>query len=431
MVGKKVLITGLFTQAGIFSVRRFGQLGFEVTAADNHRLAFGMYSKYVNKRIQLPSLKKNPVGYAKAVIEELEKGKYDYYFPAFEELYLMSHFKHEIPSHTKTIIPDYDKIIRLHDKLRLAETCKEAGVAYPETFSPKTYNEFLDLSINIDRPVYVKIKQSRNSTGIRCVDDPRKLINAYDDVIERNQLDESKLPIIQEKIHGPEIAYAALAQNGEVIGESQHMGIRYIPRAGGTTTCRKTVFDKVCSEEAARFVKHIGWTGFISIDFMVDKATGKPYIIDVNPRASVCINVGFYGGVDKIPQWIRIADGLEAEVLPQIKPEVKSSTHFADVMWLLYTYTKGPESWEERKKFRKDWWKNRKEIHYDIISKEDRRPRWILNTFLAVQLLRSVFSRREPSGLFLEYNVFHEDIFKKQIAKPKNEEVPELECSFG
>jgi len=417
---KKVLITGLFTQAGIFAIRRFGKMGYSVTAADTHPLAFGLYSKYVTKKLKLPSLNKNPIGYAKLLLNELEKEQYDYYFPSFEEIYLMSHYKDRIPKCTKTIIPSYDNIIKLHDKGLLRETCKKAGVLYPNTYCPATYNEFLEVAATINYPVFVKMKRSRNSTGLRLVENPENLISAYDDVILRNELKEPDLPLIQRKINGPEVSYSALAFNGQVIGESQHTGIRYIPRSGGTTTCRISLFNKICSEEGAKFIKHINWTGFISIDFMVDKDTGEPYVVDVNPRASVCINVAYYGGVDMIPQWVNIVEGNQVEKLPDILPGVKSSTHFADVMWLLYTYTKGPENWKARKELRKEWWKNRKEIFYDILCKDDWKPRWMLNTFLATQMLKMITSKKEPSALFLQHNVFNEEVFNKQFQAINN-----------
>jgi len=416
----KVLVTGLFTQGGIFAVRRFGKLGFEVTAADNHRLAFGMYSKYVTKRLLLPSLRENPRAYAEKLIEELEKEKYDYYFPAFEEMYLLSNYRDKILSLTKTIIPPYDEIMQLHDKAVLKSVVEQSKSYYPITYSPKSYSDFEMFAQTINYPVYIKMRQSRNSTGLRLVEDIENIKEYYDDVIHRNNIPDNQLPIIQMRIKGPEIAYSALVQNGEVIGESQHIGIRYIPRSGGTTTCRKSLFNELCSKSAKQFVKHINWSGFISIDYMVDEESGIPYIIDVNPRPSVCINVGYYGGVDMIPEWIKIANGEKATVLPQINVEIKSSTHFADVMWLIYTYIKGPETWRQRKELRKDWWKGRKEINYDIIDKNDKMPRVILNTFLLVQFMKIIFTKFEASNLFLYYNTYNEESFKKSNIETQN-----------
>lgn len=411
----KVLVTGLFTQGGLFAIRRFGKMGFEVTAADNHKLAFGMYSKYVKKRIMLPRLKTNPVAYAEALLDELKKGKYDFYFPSLEELYLMSYYREEVLKYTQTVIPPHDEIVRLHDKGLLKQSVIDAGALYPETKVPKDMADAEAFIKTVDYPVYIKLRQSRNSTGLRLVKEPDKILAAYKDTIHRNNVPETQLPIIQQRIAGPEYAWSGLAQEGRVLGETFHVGVRYIPRSGGTTTCRKWKSHEGCSKDAYKFVEHIKYSGFISIDFMVDERTGKQYIIDINPRPSVCINVGYYSGVDLIPEWVKIAMGEKANILPKGKEEVKSSTHFADVFWLLQTYTTGPESWKERKQLRKEWWANRDEINYDIVSKDDPKPRMVLNTFLAVQMLKTLFTKSEASQLFLEYNAFNEELFLKQI----------------
>jgi biotin carboxylase len=411
---KKVLITGLFTQAGLFAVRRFGKMGFEVTAADCHYLSFGLHSKYVTKRVKLPSLRKTPEKYAETIIALLKKEKYDYYFPSFEELFLMCSYRDVILSLTNSVIPEKTDLISLHDKGELRKTANRSDSYYPETFIPESYDDFIKEMKNFETPLYIKIRQSRNSTGLRLVNSLLELRKMFDDVISRNELKDNELPIIQRKIIGKEISYGALAQNGRIIGESQHIGIRSIPRSGGTTTTRESCFCEKCSKAARKFIKNIKWSGFISIDFIIENDTDKAYIIDVNPRPSVCVNVAYNGGVDLIPQWIKIAENIEADSLLQIQTGIRSSTHFADVIWMLYTYIKGPESWSERKQMRKQWWKERKDIIYDIICKDDRRPRFALNLFLMIQSIKMMFTKIEPSSLFLFYNSYSDSFLKKK-----------------
>jgi predicted ATP-grasp superfamily ATP-dependent carboligase len=411
---KKVLISGLFTQAGLFAVRRFGKMGFDVTAADCHYLSFGLYSKYVTKKVQLPSLRKHPQKYAQALIDLLKKEKYDYYFPSFEELFLLSSYRDEILSLTNSVIPEKSDIITLHDKGDLRKTVRMSNSYYPETFIPESYEDFTKNMRNFETPLYIKIRQSRNSTGLRLVNSLLELRKMFDDVIERNNLKGNELPIVQRKIIGQEISYGALVQNGRIIGESQHIGIRSIPRSGGTTTSRESCFCNKCSNAAEIFIKSIHWNGFISIDFIIENKTEKAYIIDVNPRPSICINVAYNGGIDLIPQWMKIADNIEADKLPQIETGIRSSTHFADVLWMLHTYIKGPESWTERRKMRKQWWKERKGMIYDIICKDDRRPRIALNLFLLIQSIKMVFLKIEPSNLFLYYNTYSDSFLKKK-----------------
>lgn len=406
MKKKKVLVTGLFTQAGIFAVRRFARMGMSVTAADTHPLAFGMHSRYVSRKLLLPSLRNNSEAYAEAVINELRKGDYDYYFPSFEESYLMANYKNRVERYTSTILNSPEKLFQLHDKKFLRNVVIKAGCNYPETYAPRNMEEAKAIASGINFPVYIKMRQSCNSTGLRFVKNPENIMDAYNDVIERNAVSEKQLPLIQQFIQGREIAMNELAQDGKVIGDTLHRGVHCIPRSGGTTTCRESLRHDACVREAARFIKHISWTGFISMDFLIDENDGEFYIIDCNPRPSVCINVGYYGGVDMIPQWCAIADGEPAEKLPPIIPEIKSATGFADFLWYLQTFVKGPESWSERKEMRKKWWKERKNIVDDMYDSRDKKPTLVLFLFLVFQALKMFFTKLEASNLYLYYNSF-------------------------
>ena len=60
----RVLVTGLFEPAAVHVIRRLGELGYEVYAAEGHRLAYAGFSKYVTRRIAVPNMRYAPREYA-------------------------------------------------------------------------------------------------------------------------------------------------------------------------------------------------------------------------------------------------------------------------------------------------------------------------------------------------------------------------------
>ena len=86
-----------------------------------------------------------------------------------------------------------------------------------------------------------------------------------------------------------------------------------------------------CEKETERIIKHIGWTGFFGIDFLIDQKTNKPYAIDINPRPSVALNVAAYSGVDIIPEWVKIADNTIPNILPKPKENVKKGRKYVNI----------------------------------------------------------------------------------------------------
>ncbi len=404
----KVLVTGLFTQAGIFAIRRFGQLGFEVTAADNHRLAFGLYSRYVSRRLILPSLRRDPEGYAIRLLDELASGNYDYYFPAFEESYLLSRYARLMDRMVKHTLPSTDVLANLHDKARLSTIAQMAGVNYPETLVPQSLDDLDELIKHIDYPVFIKIRRARNSIGLRLVKEPSKIRQAYMDVMRRNLLSEAadELPIIQRKINGREVASLELGQEGTVVGEMFHAGLRFIPRSGGTSTSRVAKWDEACCEASTKIIRQVGWSGFICFDYIVEEKSGKVYVIDCNPRPTVSLKLSFDAGVDMIPEWIKIADKTQSRRLPRPREECKTSTLFADLIWYMSTYIKGPESWKERAELRRRWRQDRQGMHYDIEDRRDWLPTLFLYMFLLVQAIKLLFTNLEAANLYLYYNSY-------------------------
>ena len=130
----KVLVTGLFEMAALHAIRRFGQMGFEVHVAEGHRLAFSAFSKYVSKRIRVPNMRYHPKEYTKRIVEILETREYDYYFPSYEEIILMSRYRDRILAVTKSVIPSTEVLMRMHDKKQLEELAHEVGIDSPKTF---------------------------------------------------------------------------------------------------------------------------------------------------------------------------------------------------------------------------------------------------------------------------------------------------------
>ena len=404
----KVLVTGLFATASVSIVRRFGKLGCSITAADCHRMAFGMYSKYVSRRIFLPKLRDDPLAYAECLIQELESGNYDYYFPCFEEIILLSHFKDRVLAATKTIIPDLDVLITLHDKANLPELARSVGVDSPETFIPRSKKDVEEILSQIDYPVVIKLRQTSAASGLRRVENPRSIADKYFELVRINNLDENNLPIIQRSIKGPTICSLELCSQGEVLGQVMIKGLRFMPRTGGTSVFRESVSQPLCEQSSRKIIDYLGFSGFCGFDYILDEETNRPFLIDGNPRVTPSINLAYYAGCDMIPEWLRIADGKQPSILPCCEHGVRTKTHFADAVWLLQSYLAGFKRWSEEAKQRKQWW-NDKDFHCDIRDPKDRGPSLMLYTYILSNLYRLVFTDFDSAQLFVFYNQYVED----------------------
>jgi len=402
-----VLVTGLFEPAALHAVRRFGELGYRVTGAEGHRLAYAGFSKHVRKRVRLPNMRRDPVGYAKRLLQEIETGSYDYYFPSFEEIILMSHFRERIMAATKTTLPDHQTLMRLHDKAELATLAASVGVHTPEIFVPASLDEAREYIATIDHPVVVKMRQASGAAGFRKFYTPEDIEKHYLDVIRINDLPESDLPIIQQLVEGPTTCTLELCNRGEVIGDVMYQGIRTMPRTGGTTVFRESMSDGACQDAAAKVVHALNFSGLCGFDFIMDRETGNPYLVDGNCRITPAVSMAYHGGCDMIEAWIHVANGESTPHLPVTKTGVRTKMQFGDFVWLLESYAATFKDWSKERKLQKAWWAD-KDFHYDISSMRDPMPIIMVWIYIITNCYKLIFTDFDSAQLFIYHNQYVE-----------------------
>jgi len=404
----KVLVTGLFEPAALHVIRRFGQMGYEVYAAEGHRLAYAAFSKYVTKRVRLPNMRHKPRQYAQRLLQELETGKYDYYFPSYEEIILMSHFRDRVLAATKTAMLDTATLMRLHDKVQLGELAEEIGIDTPAVQVPNTLDEARRMIAETALPIVVKMRQTSGAAGLRIVHDRKTLEREYFDVVRVNHLTDGNLPMLQQLIEGPTTCTLQLCNHGEVLGEVMYQGIRTMPRDGGTTMFRESMADPACSEASAKLIKNLDFHGLCGFDFVMDRHTGRPYLVDGNCRITPAITMAYHGGCDMIEEWVRVADDQGAQSLPKAETGVRTKLQFGDFVWLLESYLGSFKDWKTERRLRKEWWAS-KDFHYDIASWSDPLPNVMVWVYILTNCYKLVFTDFDSEQLFIFHNAYIED----------------------
>ncbi len=404
----RVLITGLFEPAAVHVVRRLGELGHEVCAAEGHRLAYAGFSKYVTCRIALPNMRYAPREYAEALLRELESGKYEYYFPSYEEIILMSHYRDRVVAATKTSMMDTETLMTLHDKTRLGVLAAELGIDSPQTFSPRSLAEADETMASVELPVVIKMRKTSGAAGFRKVYDRASLKKEYEEVVRANKLAEDDLPMIQQLIHGPTTCTLHLCDRGNVIGEVMYQGVRTMPRTGGTTVCRESIADPACRDAAAKIVKRLGFSGFCGFDFVIQEGTGRPFLVDGNCRITPAVAMAYHGGCDMVPAWLEVSAGRASAKLPTTRIGTRTKMGFGDLVWLLESYLASFKDWSGERRLRKLWWADRG-VPDDISSRRDPMPIVMLWVYIFANLWKLIFTDFDSAQLFIFHNQYVED----------------------
>lgn len=403
----RVLVTGLFEPAAVLAIRRLGELGHTVVAAEGHHLAYAAYSKHVSRRIWVPNMRHHPDAYAQAILREIETGLYDAYFPNYEEIILMSHFRDRVLAATKTAMADTQTLLTLHDKTRLDRLAHELGIDTPLTFAPTSMDEAREYIAKVQLPAVIKMRHTSGAAGFRKATTRKELETQYADVVRVNRLSDSDLPLVQQMIEGPTTCTLHLCRAGEVVGEVMYQGVRTMPRTGGTTVCRESRPDAACKEAAARIVRHLRFEGFCGFDFVMQTGTGRAFLVDGNCRITPGVAMAYHGGCDMVKAWIRMVNEEEVSPLPPTRTGVRTKMGFGDFVWLLESYAGSFKDWRGERALRRTWWADRK-VPDDIASRSDPLPIVMLWVYILANLWKLVFTSFDSAQLFLFHNQYVE-----------------------
>lgn len=329
-----MLVTGAATFFATRLIQGLGARGVAVTAADGHAWSVGKASRYASRRLRLPALSRDPGGYLATLVDELKSRPYDLLLPTFEESLLLAEFRDEIEPLTRLLLPAFDDMWQLHHKPSLHRLCLELGIPSPPTVVPASPDDVEREVQGLRYPMVLKLPAANNCLGRAYCGDLDELISRYTALYLHQQKTGGAAPFVQQKIDGIGVYTLMLCRDGKKLGEVLYRPLRTYPDREGTSAHRESISHPGISAIMTRLAAATRWSGFLGLDFLVDRADGTPYLIDANPRATPAIQLGCLAGVDWPELLIRVAQG--APVVPRAaKPGVRNRTCLLDVGWLL------------------------------------------------------------------------------------------------
>lgn len=373
----KVLVTSARGPHALAIIRSLGFKGHEVTAGDSTRLSMGMYSRFAVQRLRYPSATEDPAGFVKALTAELEREKYGFLFPTFEETFLIARHRDHFARLAPHLVPPYEQMMQVHNKTSLADLCARHGIATPVTHAPKTEAELEELAKKLTYPVVIKLPEGNNSIGLQFAADEEELKKRYLKLVRFFQPPPECWPLVQEKIEGEILFTQFLADHGKVIGQLVYQPLHMFPEGGGTAFHREAIRHLAIEDLSQEFIAALGWHGFIGFDFIIERGSKKPYLIDANPRTTPAYQTGLEAGVD----FTQMALDLARERKPKanLAPEagVRSKILFVELLWYAFLLLPGKGYF---RRVRTAWqhWRERDTSVGDVYRRDDLLPALIL-----------------------------------------------------
>jgi predicted ATP-grasp superfamily ATP-dependent carboligase len=270
-----VLVTSSRFPHALCEIRRFGERGHDVYAADTFREAPGSHSKYVVESFVTPS----PTFTTEAYISDLEEivasRRIDLLVPSFEEALYIAEHKTRFDRLTQAFCSPFGVLTTLHDKSSFVELSREIGVRVPKTVLVQSDDE-LRYALRSFREYIARPAYSRGGTSLLTNTGPlafrMELASCKPTALEPW--------IVQEFVHGIDVCSFSIAHQGHIAAHCTYEHPKTIEHAGGI------LFESVNEPESlhitARYAEALGYDGQISFDYI--RTNEGLVAIECNPR---------------------------------------------------------------------------------------------------------------------------------------------------
>jgi len=296
-------------------VRSLGSRGLTLTVGEHTRFAAALFSRYCARAVVYPAPFGRPDEFMEWLLREVSTTRYDMVLPTeYETLRLILKHRRELEKHTRLPFGDISLIANLHDKAWLLRFAMEKGFPCPKTIFTEGKDEtgIAKEANGLGYPLVIKPRESSGSRGLVYVTEKNSFLSEYKSVNSKYPF-----PLIQEFIpNGGAFGVGALFNfKGEPRAAFVYKRLREYPVAGGPSTLRESVRDYKLRDLGLEILKSLKWTGMAMVEFRVDARSGKPVLMEINPRPWGSLHLAVMSGMD-FPQLLyRLA--VDGDVAPQ------------------------------------------------------------------------------------------------------------------
>lgn len=316
-------------------MRALRRAGHHVTVACASRLSTGYCSRYASKRLIWPDYFHNPEGFTEKLLDYVASHRPDVTLSVGDvSASIVSRNKPELTKWTAVTVPDQDVFDQVADKAKTMAFCMANHIPCPRTYFLEQ-DSLQDIVARANFPVMVKPRRGIGAIGLHRFETPEQLL-AYYDYLQTQYGD----LLIQEFI--PQEGGTQFQAEAFLDTESKMkvcMVIakpRFFPVTGGTSTANVTIDRPDIQESVRRLLEGLRWSGAADVDLILDPRDNVPKILEINPRVTAGIKIGFAAGIDYADLHLRLATGQEIPTIDSYKLGIYSRNLCMDILWYIF-----------------------------------------------------------------------------------------------
>jgi hypothetical protein len=245
-----------------------------------------------------------PEAFTNDVANLIRRWAIDIVLPGHEDGLVLRRWERLLPEGTRLACPELDAYEKAVDKAWITRLALKSGVPVPATFFPVNMEQASAGAAALGYPVIVKLRRSNSGKGVAEVSSPDDLTSVLKSRFARYCANPERFPILQRLVDGPVVGACFLADSGRVVAAFQEHYIRCKDGGFGTSVFREPLRSPTLLPYVETMVSALKWTGIGHFDFVLERKSNQPFLLEMNPRLWGAINLAYVNGYDFVSAWI-------------------------------------------------------------------------------------------------------------------------------
>lgn len=329
---------------GLSLARTLGEKGIPVYVVDK-RNCVARYSRYSLKFFICPDFKED--AFADFLYELAKKEKLDGWIllPSNDHAVItLSRNRKKLEEYYKMLVPEFERIEQIYNKVNLLKISSELGVPIPTThcFTNTTTDE-----LQLEFPVITRGKHGLAFYGAVkkkafIANNKEELKNQLEAIQQKYTLDDTfTQTVIPFDGSNKTISFTAFSVNGEIKTYWMGVKLREHPIQFGTATFAESVMVTELLDLSKKLIKHFGYSGVCEIEFLKDPSDNQFKLIEINARTWLWVGLAKTCGVDYGLYIYNYLNGFINNYPNEFKIGVKWINSLTDIVYSLFAFKKG------------------------------------------------------------------------------------------
>jgi predicted ATP-grasp superfamily ATP-dependent carboligase len=335
MRSRRVIVTDAEQRAALAVVRSLGRAGHAVMVVGHQSDALAKASRFAAARETIANPFLAPETFTDDVARLVRAWHADVVVPVAEQSHLALLPRRERLAPAVVAAGSADAFLRASDKDAVLATASRLGLHVPRQVivaGPGAASQ--GPSDPLEFPVV--LKPARSVAGGRHF----SVLHARDADEYRDRL--ASLPgdafpvLVQQRIVGRGQGVFLLIWNGALVATFAHRRLREMPPSGGASVLSESIAaDPELVRLSRELLTALGWQGVAMVEFKVESATGRAFVMEINPRFWGTTQLAIDAGVDFPALLVSASTGDRLNEPPAYRTGVRLRQWWADVDHLI------------------------------------------------------------------------------------------------